>query len=87
MDLRDDRSLECTVHVVLGAAAILDGYAGPALLVYTGDHGENLPSDHDGLQGHLAARDSTRLAFVPSFVRRNQVMADTGRPQLALAAL
>lgn len=86
-DLRYDRSLEYTVHVVLGAASIVDASPAPAFLIYTSDHGENLPSDHDGLQGHLAARTSTGVAWVPTFVLWNQAMADTGRPQRILEAL
>jgi len=86
-DLRYDRSLEYGAHVILQVATILDHSAAPAFLVYTSDHGENLPRDHNGLWAHLGPRTSTEDGFVPSFVLWNKAMAQTGRPARLLAKL
>jgi glucan phosphoethanolaminetransferase (alkaline phosphatase superfamily) len=86
-ELRYSRSLEYGARAILDAAALLDSTAAPAFLVYTSDHGENLPGDHNGLQVHLAVRTSIEDGTVPSFVLWNQAMAATGRPALVLSKL
>lgn len=86
-ELRYARSLEYGARAILDAAALLDSTSAPAFLVYTSDHGENLPGDHNGLQVHLAIRTSTEDGTVPSFVLWNRAMADTGRPARVLSKL
>lgn len=86
-ELRYARSLEYGTRAILDAADMLDATAAPAFLIYTSDHGENLPRDHNGLQVHLAVRTSTEDGTVPSFVLWNRAMADTGRPARVLSKL
>jgi glucan phosphoethanolaminetransferase (alkaline phosphatase superfamily) len=79
--------LEYGARTILDVAALLDSVSAPAFLIYTSDHGENLPSDHNGLQGHLAPRTSRQDGTVPAFVLWNEAMADTGRPARLLPKL
>ncbi len=68
-------------------AAILDSTSAPAFLVYTGDHGENLQSDHNGVAAHLGPRTTVEDGTVPSFVLWNQAMADMRAPAQTLSML
>jgi glucan phosphoethanolaminetransferase (alkaline phosphatase superfamily) len=86
-DLRYQRSLEHTAGMILQIASLLDQTAAPAFAVYTGDHGENLPSDHNGLLLHMGPRTSQKDAMTTALVIWNQAMADTGRPALMLPKL
>lgn len=85
--LRYERSLEYGAYVILRVAAILDATAAPAFLVYTSDHGENLPDDHSGFLLHLGPWTNQLDGTVSSFVLWNRAMADTGRPAQALSRL
>lgn len=87
IELRYARSLEYGARIVLDVAALLDATTAPAFLIYTSDHGENLPSDRNGLQGHLAPRTSIEDGTVPAFVLWNKAMADTGKPARILARI
>jgi len=87
IELRYARSLEYGARVILDVATILDSATAPAFLVYTSDHGENLPRDHNGLKVHLASRTSTEDGMVPAFVIWNKAMAETGRPARLLPKL
>jgi len=87
VDLRYARSLEYGARTILQVADILDLTASPAFLVYASDHGENLPSDHNGLQIHLGPRTSVQDGTVSAFVLWNKAMADTGSPARALSRL
>jgi len=86
-ELRYVRSLEYGASVILDVAAILDSAAAPAFLVYTSDHGENLPHDGNGLKVHLAQRTSSEDGTVPAFVLWNKAMAVSGRPARLLPKL
>lgn len=57
------------------AAALLDSTAAPAFLVYTSDHGENLPSDHNGVSIHLGPCTTIEDGTVPSFALWNEAMS------------
>ena len=85
LELRYERSLEFTARAILDVTELLDRNSSPAFLVYTSDHGENLPSDQNGLRGHLGARTSRAVALVPSFILWNTAMARTGRPAEVLS--
>lgn len=87
VELRYARALEYGARVILEVAAILDSTAAPAFLIYVSDHGENLPSDHNGLMTHLGPRTSIAAGTVPAFVLWNKAMADSGKPAQALAKL
>jgi glucan phosphoethanolaminetransferase (alkaline phosphatase superfamily) len=86
-DLRYQRSLEYTAGIILQIASLLDQTAAPAFAVYTGDHGENLPSDHNGLLLHMGPRTSQKDGMTTALVVWNQAMADSGRPGLMLSRL
>jgi glucan phosphoethanolaminetransferase (alkaline phosphatase superfamily) len=86
-DLRYARSLEYGARTLLQVAAILDSTTAPAFLVYTSDHGENLPRDHSGFLLHLGPRTNQVDGTIPSFLLWNKAMADTGRPAQALSKL
>jgi glucan phosphoethanolaminetransferase (alkaline phosphatase superfamily) len=87
VDLRYAHALEYGARMILGVATILDSTAAPAFLIYVSDHGENLPSDHNGLVTHLGPRTSIRVGTVPAFVLWNKAMAESGRPAQALSKL
>jgi len=87
VELRYARALEYGAHVILEIAAILDSTSAPAFLIYVSDHGENLPSDHNGLMTHLGPRTSIAAGTVPAFVLWNKAMADSDRPAQVLPKL
>jgi glucan phosphoethanolaminetransferase (alkaline phosphatase superfamily) len=87
VELRYANSLEYEMRMILDVAAILDATNAPAFLIYVSDHGENLPSDHNGLLTHLGPRTSIIAGTVPAFVLWNKAMADSGKPAQVLSHL
>jgi glucan phosphoethanolaminetransferase (alkaline phosphatase superfamily) len=86
-ELRYGRAAEYGLQTILQLAGFLDATPAPAFLVYTSDHGENLPSDHNGVQWHLGPRTTVQDATVPSFVLWNAAMAAERDPGRALSRL
>ncbi len=73
------RAAEYGLKVLLDAAAILDAQAEPAFLVFTSDHGENLPSDHTGKKYHALPVSGKNDTTVPVLVLWNRAFADSGK--------
>jgi glucan phosphoethanolaminetransferase (alkaline phosphatase superfamily) len=86
-ELRYERATEYGAKVLTEIADLIDAAAVPAFALYTADHGENLPRDHNGLVAHLGPRTSLRDGTTSSIVLWNRAFADTGRPQAILARL
>lgn len=86
VELRYERSVEYSAKVLAALAAMLDQSPQPAFLVFSGDHGENLPSDRNGLLTHLGPRASRQDGRTTSLVLWNKAMLASGRTQ-ALAPL
>ena len=82
LELRYDRSVEYTVRVLLQAAAILDAQKEPAFLVFTSDHGENLPSDKTGKHFHSGPSTGRFDTTVPALLLWNRAFAASGKPRL-----
>lgn len=87
VELRYDRSAEYSAKVLTELAALLDQTNVPAYLVYSSDHGENLPSDHNGILLHLGPRATLRDGTTTSFVLWNAALARTGQPAEILKPL
>lgn len=86
-DLEYDRANEAVAQMLAGLGRILDRSPKPAVLVFLSDHGENLPSDHNGLRLHMAARISLAGDLVPGLILWNQSYADSHHPNARLADL
>lgn len=80
--LRYDRAAEYGVKVLLDLADVLDRQAEPAFLVFTSDHGENLPSDGTGKRLHAGPVSGIDDTMVPALVLWNQAFAESGRQRL-----
>ena len=87
VELRYERSAEYTAKVITQLAALLDQTTVPAYLVYSSDHGENLPRDHNGVLLHLGPRATLRDGTTTSFVLWNAAMASSGQPAVVLKPL
>jgi glucan phosphoethanolaminetransferase (alkaline phosphatase superfamily) len=87
VELRYDRSEEYSAKVLGELADLLDRSTVPAFLVFTSDHGENLPGDHNGLRSHLGPRASIQDGTVPAIILWNKTMGQTGRPEKVLKLL
>ena len=87
ISLRYERSEEYSADVINRLAGLLDAAKVPAFLVYSSDHGENLPGDHNGVLLHLGPRATLKDGTTTSFVLWNQAMADTGKPALVLSQI
>ena len=85
--LRYGRAVDYSAKVMLSFANILDEISEPAYLVFSGDHGENLPMDRNGLIAHLGARASIHDGTTTSLVLWNRAMRNSNRPQRAIAGL
>jgi glucan phosphoethanolaminetransferase (alkaline phosphatase superfamily) len=85
--LRYEHAAEYGARTILEFAGLLDATSAPAFLVYTSDHGENLPSDHNGIAIHLGPRTTSEDGTVSSFVLWNEAMAEKRAPVQALAPL
>ena len=81
LELRYGRSAEYTVRVLLRAAEILDAQIEPSFLVFTSDHGENLPSDKTGKRFHAGPSSGKFDTTVPVVVLWNRAFAATGKPR------
>lgn len=79
-ELRYERSEEYSAAVLIQIADMLDHTAVPAFAVFSSDHGENLPSDRNGMLRHLGARTSVRDGTTTSLVFWNRPMAQIGKP-------
>ncbi|PRC93052.1 sulfatase-like hydrolase/transferase [Solimicrobium silvestre] len=87
VDLRYERTEEYTAKVINDLAALLDASEAPSFLIYSSDHGENLPSDHNGVTTHLGPRATLRDGTTTSFVLWNSAMQKTGKPTEILSQL
>jgi glucan phosphoethanolaminetransferase (alkaline phosphatase superfamily) len=85
-ELRYARASEFGTHVLMRLARFLDRLDEPAYLVFTSDHGENLPSDGTGKQFHAGPVNGRNDTLVPALVLWNRAFADADRPR-RLAAL
>jgi glucan phosphoethanolaminetransferase (alkaline phosphatase superfamily) len=85
--LRYAHAAEYGARTILKFAGLLDAASAPAFLVYTSDHGENLPSDHNGIAIHLGPRTTSEDGTVPSFVLWNKAMDEERAPEKVLAPL
>ena len=83
-ELRYERSEECGAKVIVKLAALLDSVDYPAFLVFSGDHGENLSSDHNGVLTHLGPRATIRDGTTTSFVLWNRAMQLSAAPDTLL---
>ncbi|MGL4409245.1 MAG: sulfatase-like hydrolase/transferase [Zoogloea sp.] len=79
--LRYERSEEYTAKVLLQLANILDQTPYPAFLLYSSDHGENLPGDKNGLVAHLGGRASIHDGTTITAFFWNKAFLETGRTQ------
>lgn len=80
--LRYARSAEYGLKVLLDAADILDQQVEPAFLIFTSDHGENLPTDRTGKRYHAGPVSGLNDTMVPVLVLWNRAFADGGRQRL-----
>ncbi len=81
------RSVEYTALVLTRWANLLDRTRVPAFLVFTGDHGENLAIDGNGLVAHLGPRASLRDGTTTSLLLWNRALAEGGRAERLLRPL
>jgi glucan phosphoethanolaminetransferase (alkaline phosphatase superfamily) len=86
-ELEYDRANEEVARTLAGLGDILDHSATAGVLVYLSDHGENLPSDHNGLRLHMAPRISLAGDLVPGLILWNRPYADSHDPLPRLANL
>lgn len=84
-ELRYQRAAEFGAHVLLRLARFMDTLNEPAYLVFTSDHGENLPSDGTGKQYHAGPVNGRHDSTVPVLVLWNRAFAASGRPQRLVA--
>lgn len=81
-ELRYQRAAEYGARVLLQAATVLDAQTEPAFLVFTSDHGENLPSDKTGKRFHSGPSNGQFDTTVPVLVLWNRAFSYTGRTAL-----
>jgi len=80
-EFRYARAAEYGLRVLMLAAAILDDQATPAFLVFTSDHGENLPSDGSGKRYHAGPSSGRNDTIVPTLVLWNEAFRASGRTE------
>jgi len=80
-ELRYQRAAENGARVLVEAAALLDKTDQPAYLVFTSDHGENLPSDRTGKLMHAGQWVGKFDTTVPALVLWNRAFAASGRAE------
>ncbi|MGC3979703.1 MAG: sulfatase-like hydrolase/transferase [Steroidobacteraceae bacterium] len=80
-ELRYARAAENGARVLVLAARVLDTQTEPAFLIFTSDHGENLPSDKTGKRLHAGAFVGRYDTTVPALVLWNAAFAAIGRAQ------
>ena len=78
MELQYQRAAEYGAKTLVDLAAVLDRESEPAFLVFTSDHGENLPSDRNGKR-YLTGAPGKLDSRVPALVLWNKAFAMTGR--------
>lgn len=81
-ELRYRRAAEYGASVLLRAAEVLDAQPEPAFLLFTSDHGENLPSDGTGRRMHAGPTSSRADSVVPTIVLWNAAFQRSGRAKL-----
>ena len=81
-EFRYARAAEYGVRVLMLAAAVLDNQAEPAFLVFTSDHGENMPSDGTGKRYHAGASSGRNDTVVPALVLWNKAFLASGRARV-----
>jgi glucan phosphoethanolaminetransferase (alkaline phosphatase superfamily) len=81
MEVRYARAAEYGAHVLMLAAAVLDQQTEPAFLVFTSDHGENLPSDGTGKRYHAGPSSGRHDSIVPTLILWNSAFLSSGRTQ------
>lgn len=80
-EFRYHRAAEYGVYVLLKAMEVLDQLDAPAYLVFTSDHGENLPSDGTGKTFHAGPVNGRHDTYVPALVLWNRAFRDSDRFQ------
>lgn len=85
--LRYRQAAEHQALILVKLASILDSASAPGFLVYTSDHGEDLPGDPSGQKLHLGPRTTWEVGTVPSIVLWNRAMAQSGRAAASLSKL
>lgn len=80
-ELHYARAAEYGLKVLLDLATLLDHQDEPAFLVFTSDHGENLPSDKTGKSFHAGPSSGINDTMVPALVLWNKAFAESGRIQ------
>lgn len=78
--LQYQRANDQTLVVLAKLAALIDGIATPAFVLYVSDHGENLLADHNGMHYHFGARTTAKAAYVPALVLWNSAFVRTFDP-------
>jgi len=78
-ELRYQRAAEYGAHILTRAGRMLDSLSVPAYLVFTSDHGENLPSDGTGKRFHAGPVNSRQDTLVPALVLWNRAFVNAGR--------
>lgn len=73
------RAAEYGVKVLLALAELLDRQSEPSFLVFTSDHGENLPSDKTGKRYHAGQVSGKNDTMVPALVLWNKAFSETGQ--------
>jgi glucan phosphoethanolaminetransferase (alkaline phosphatase superfamily) len=79
LTFRYGRTAEYGLKTLLLTADLLDQQSDPAFLVFTSDHGENLPSDHTGKRFHAGAWVGKNDTTVPAIILWNDAFVRSGR--------
>ncbi len=79
LELRYSRAAESGARMLMLAAQVLDEQKVPAFLVFTSDHGENLPSDNTGKRLHAGAWVGRNDTQVPVLILWNASFAAANR--------
>lgn len=81
LELQYQRATKYGTKSILEISNILDENRDPAFLIFTSDHGENLPSDHNGVLMH-ENRITQQDGHVAAFVLWNKAFVETHRTDL-----
>lgn len=81
LELQYQRATEYGTKNILEMSNILDESRDPAFLVFTSDHGENLPSDNNGALMH-GNRVTQQDGHVAAFILWNKAFVETHRTDL-----
>ncbi len=79
LELRYAHAAEYGLKTLLLTAELLDQQSDPAFLIFTSDHGENLPSDGNGKRFHAGAWVGKADTTVPAIILWNEAFLHSGR--------